>query len=136
MESYEVEIRGQTHPVKAVRSISGHNIKQYQIHGGNSIPFIRNSDQTKMEEGEVFAIETFGTTGRGYLVDGVCPSFGCCIDGNVLTPPARCLWLRQRPIRAQASDLASPLRQVAVQDHQRELRLTGLLPAVPRTTGR
>ncbi|KAJ4268887.1 hypothetical protein NW762_002958 [Fusarium torreyae] len=69
MESYEVEIRGKTYPVKAVRNISAHNIKHYQIHGGKSIPFIKNRDQTKMEEGEVFAIETFGTTGTGRLYD-------------------------------------------------------------------
>lgn len=74
MESYEVEIGGKNLPVKAVRDITGHNIKQYQIHGGKSIPFVKNSDQTKMEEGEVFAIETFGTTGRGSLLDGVCSS--------------------------------------------------------------
>jgi methionyl aminopeptidase len=71
MESYEVEIKGKTYPVKAVRNLSGHNIKQNRIHGGKSIPFIKNSDQTKMDEGEVFAIETFGSTGRGYTVDDV-----------------------------------------------------------------
>ncbi|KAJ5126546.1 hypothetical protein N7448_007325 [Penicillium atrosanguineum] len=70
MESYEVEIGGKTFPVKAVRQLSGHDIKQYQIHGGKSIPFVKNKDQTKMEEGEVFAIETFGTTGQGHLIDG------------------------------------------------------------------
>ncbi|KYG44340.1 hypothetical protein M433DRAFT_155724 [Acidomyces richmondensis BFW] len=71
MESYEVEIRGRTFPVKAVRNLCGHNIKQYRIHGGKSIPFVKNSDQTKMEEGEVFAIETFGSTGSGYVYDDV-----------------------------------------------------------------
>lgn len=71
MESYEVEIRGRTFPVKAIRNLTGHNIKQYHIHGGKSIPFVKNSDQTKMEEGEVFAIETFGSTGRGYVDDDV-----------------------------------------------------------------
>jgi methionyl aminopeptidase len=71
MESYEVEINGKTYPVKPVRNISAHNIKHYQIHGGKSIPFIKNNDQTKMEEGEVFAIETFGTTGTGRLYDDV-----------------------------------------------------------------
>ncbi|KAK5049867.1 hypothetical protein LTR84_003985 [Exophiala bonariae] len=69
MESYEVEIRGKTFPVKPVRNITAHDIKHYRIHGGKSIPFVKNSDQTKMEEGEVFAIETFGTTGRGILRD-------------------------------------------------------------------
>ena len=71
MESYEVEIRGQTFPVKPVRNITGHNIKQYHIHGGKSIPFVKNRDQTKMEEGEVFAIETFGSTGRGLTHDDI-----------------------------------------------------------------
>ncbi|BCR86305.1 uncharacterized protein ACHE_30292A [Aspergillus chevalieri] len=70
MESYEVQIGSKTFPVKPVRNISGHNIKRYQIHGGKSIPFVKNKDQTKMEEGEVFALETFGSTGRGYIVDG------------------------------------------------------------------
>ncbi|EXJ80047.1 methionyl aminopeptidase [Capronia epimyces CBS 606.96] len=69
MESYEVEIRGKTFPIKPVRNLSAHDIKRYHIHGGKSIPFVKNSDQTKMEEGEVFAIETFGTTGRGYIRD-------------------------------------------------------------------
>ncbi|KAH6867397.1 peptidase M24, structural domain-containing protein [Thelonectria olida] len=71
MESYEVEIGGKTYPVKPVRDLCAHDIKHYRIHGGKSIPFIKNSDQTKMEEGEVFAIETFGTTGRGKLHDDV-----------------------------------------------------------------
>ncbi|KGO65230.1 Winged helix-turn-helix transcription repressor DNA-binding [Penicillium italicum] len=70
MESYEVDINGRTFPVKAVRNITGHNIEQYRIHAGKSIPFVKNNDNTKMEAGEIFAIETFGTTGRGYLFDG------------------------------------------------------------------
>lgn len=72
MESYEVEIRGKTFAVKPLRDISGHSIEQYRIHGGKSIPFVKNNKQTKMKEGEVFAIETFGSTGRGSTVDGVC----------------------------------------------------------------
>lgn len=71
MESYEVEIGSKVFSVKPVRDIAGHNIKRYQIHGGKSIPFVKNSSQTKMEEGEIFAIETFGSTGRGLTVDGV-----------------------------------------------------------------
>lgn len=71
MESYEVEINGTVYPVKAMRDITGHNILRYRIHGGKSVPFIKNNDPTKMEEGEVFAIETFGSTGRGYTRDGV-----------------------------------------------------------------
>ena len=73
MESYEVEINGKVLPVKAIRNITGHNIEQYKIHGGKHVPFIKSTDQTKMEEGEVFAIETFGSTGQGYLRDDVRP---------------------------------------------------------------
>jgi methionyl aminopeptidase len=77
MESYEVEINGKTYPVKPVRNISAHNIHHYRIHGGKSIPFVKNKDQTKMEEGEIFAIETFGTTGTGVLHDDVSSCLFC-----------------------------------------------------------
>ncbi|PKS09831.1 hypothetical protein jhhlp_004454 [Lomentospora prolificans] len=67
MESYECEINGITYPVKPIRNISGHNILPYSIHGTKSVPFVRTHDTTKMEEGDVFAIETFGSTGTGWL---------------------------------------------------------------------
>ncbi|PGH22947.1 methionine aminopeptidase, type II [Polytolypa hystricis UAMH7299] len=72
MESYEVEINGTTYPVKAIRNLNGHTIGQYEIHGGNagkSVPIVKGGDQTKMEEGETYAIETFGSTGKGYVRD-------------------------------------------------------------------
>lgn len=69
MESYEVEIDGKTYPVKAIRNLNGHDIVRGSIHGGKSVPIVKSNDQTKMEEGEIFAIETFGSTGRGYVQD-------------------------------------------------------------------
>ena len=71
MESYEIELDGKTYPIKSIRNLTGHNIGQWQIHGGKSVPIVKGGDQTKMEEGEVFAIETFGTTGRGIVQDDV-----------------------------------------------------------------
>lgn len=71
MESYEVEIGGQALPVKCIRNLNGHDIVQYSIHGGKSVPIVKGGDQTKMEEGEIFAIETFGSTGKGYVRDDV-----------------------------------------------------------------
>lgn len=71
MESYEVEIAGKSRPVKAIRNITGHDILRYRIHGDKQVPFIRNDSRDKMEEGEIFAIETFGSTGRGVLLDDV-----------------------------------------------------------------
>ncbi|KAI5854397.1 methionine aminopeptidase 2-like protein [Tricharina praecox] len=69
MESYEVEIAGQMYPVKSIRNLNGHDIHQFQIHGGKSVPIVKSTDTTKMEEGETFAIETFGSTGKGYVHD-------------------------------------------------------------------
>jgi methionyl aminopeptidase len=91
MESYEVELNGTMYPVKCIRNLNGHNIDQHVIHGGKSVPIVKSSDQTKMEEGEVFAIETFGSTGKGYVREDVRsgalpPHFGSILtllDGNL-----------------------------------------------------
>jgi methionyl aminopeptidase len=70
MESYECKINGTTHPIKAIRNLCGHTILPYSIHGTKSVPLIKTNDMTKMEEGDVFAIETFGSTGSGGFVEG------------------------------------------------------------------
>ncbi|RZC71581.1 hypothetical protein C5167_034752 [Papaver somniferum] len=70
MESYEVEINGKIFPVKSIRNLNGHSIGRYLIHGGpsgKSVPIVKGGEQTKMEEGEFFAIETFGSTGKGFV---------------------------------------------------------------------
>ena len=59
------------HPpqVKAIRNLNGHSIGPYRIHAGKSVPIVRGGEATRMEEGEFFAIETFGSTGgRGCLL--------------------------------------------------------------------
>ncbi|KAF2656582.1 methionine aminopeptidase, type II [Lophiostoma macrostomum CBS 122681] len=70
MESYEVELNGKTIPIKSVRNITGHNILRYKIHGQKQVPFVKTQTSQRMEEGDVFAIETFGTTGKAVLKDG------------------------------------------------------------------
>jgi methionyl aminopeptidase len=57
--------------VKVIENLSGHSINPYQIHGGKSVLLVKSDDQTKMEEGEYYAIETFGSTGRGRIVENV-----------------------------------------------------------------
>ncbi|KAG9255799.1 peptidase M24, structural domain-containing protein [Emericellopsis atlantica] len=69
MESYEIELDGTTYPIKSIRNLTGHNILPYSIHGTKAVPIVKSNDQTKMEEGDVFAIETFGSTGNGYVRD-------------------------------------------------------------------
>ncbi|KAJ1644664.1 Methionine aminopeptidase 2 [Coemansia asiatica] len=76
MESYEIELGGKTIPIRPLRNLCGHNIGSYVIHGGKSVPIVANGDQTRMEEGELFAIETFGTTGKGLVFEeGVCSHY-------------------------------------------------------------
>lgn len=60
-----------TLPVKPISNLCGHTIVLYSIHGTKSVPLVATNDMTKMEEGEYFAIETFGSTGRGYVVPQV-----------------------------------------------------------------
>lgn len=71
MESFEVELDGTTYPVKSIRNLTGHTILPYSIHGTKAVPIVKSNDQTKMEEGDVFAIETFGSTGNGYVRDNM-----------------------------------------------------------------
>jgi methionyl aminopeptidase len=59
-DSYEVELDGKTYDVKPIRNLNGHTIDTYRIHGGKSIPIVRDSgDETLLEEGDHIAIETF-----------------------------------------------------------------------------
>lgn len=69
MESHEVELDGEIHQVLCVENLCGHSIDQYQIHSKNTVPIVRGGEETKMEEGEIYAIETFGSTGNGYVDD-------------------------------------------------------------------
>ncbi|KAK0432500.1 methionine aminopeptidase 2-like protein [Armillaria borealis] len=84
MESYEVEVGGKVYPVKPIETLSGHSISPYEIHGGKSgksVMLVKNDDQTKMEEGEYFAIETFGSTGRGRTIEsGDCSHYARVYD--------------------------------------------------------
>ena len=70
--------------VKPIRNLNGHSIGPYQIHGGKSVPIVKGGEQTKMEEGELFAIETFGSTGKGYVREDL-----ECSHYMKVTPPPR-----------------------------------------------
>ncbi|KRX03152.1 Peptidase M24, structural domain [Pseudocohnilembus persalinus] len=77
MESYEVELDGKVYPIKPVRNLNGHSIDPYKIHAGKSVPIVGGGSQEKMEEGETFAIETFGSiNGKGFVIeDGDCSHY-------------------------------------------------------------
>lgn len=76
MESHEIELDGKIYPIKCCRNLNGHSIGPYQIHHGKSVPIVKGGDTTRMEEGEFYAIETFGTTGRGFVhEEGECSHY-------------------------------------------------------------
>jgi len=83
-DSYEIELDGKTHQIKPIRNLNGHSIERYRIHAGKSVPIVRGSgDQTKMEEGEHFAIETFCSTGKGYVnEEGECSHYAKVFDAG------------------------------------------------------
>ncbi|KAF2905355.1 hypothetical protein ILUMI_00819 [Ignelater luminosus] len=69
MESYEIELDGKTYPIKSIRNLNGHSISPYRIHSGKTVPIVKGGEATVMEENEFYAIETFGSTGRGIVHD-------------------------------------------------------------------
>lgn len=68
IRSHELTIDGRPVPIRPVSNLNGHSINQYKIHGGKYVPIIKQSgNKTRMEAGEFFAVETFATTGSGYV---------------------------------------------------------------------
>eukprot|EP00088_Acartia_fossae_P062271 TRINITY_DN750_c0_g1_i1.p1 TRINITY_DN750_c0_g1~~TRINITY_DN750_c0_g1_i1.p1 ORF type:complete len:470 (-),score=123.09 TRINITY_DN750_c0_g1_i1:594-2003(-) len=67
MESHEIELDGKTYQVKSIRNLNGHSISPYQIHSGKTVPIIKGGETVQMEENEFYAIETFGSTGKGFV---------------------------------------------------------------------
>lgn len=55
--------------VKSIRNLNGHSIAPYRIHAGKTVPIVKGGEATRMEENEFYAIETFGSTGRGVVHD-------------------------------------------------------------------
>ena len=76
MESHEITLNGKTYQIKSIRNLNGHSVGPYQVHAGKSVPIVKGGPQTKMEEGDIYAIETFGSTGKGYVnEDGECSHY-------------------------------------------------------------
>jgi len=54
---------------RPIRELSGHLLDQYELHGPKTIPCIGSIGGQKLEEGEVYAVETFASTGSGSVHD-------------------------------------------------------------------
>lgn len=127
MESYEITlpttIRGyntfvsdnngaststKTYQIKCCRNLHGHSIGQYEIHGGKSVPIVANGDTTRMVEHEMYAIETFGSTGEGYVVEkGECSHYMKNYSENIRVP------LKQAKSRALYSHINKTFSSLA-----------------------
>lgn len=74
-------IIGKVYPIKCCRNLNGHSIGPYQIHAGKSVPIVKGGETTRMEEGEFYAIETFGKLLLPYPPFNV-PSFFYHMEGS------------------------------------------------------
>ncbi|MCL4325230.1 MAG: type II methionyl aminopeptidase [Candidatus Thermoplasmatota archaeon] len=53
--------------VKPVSNLTGHMVDRYLLHGKKSVWNIRNSETTRFEKNEAYAIEPFASTGTGFV---------------------------------------------------------------------
>lgn len=63
----EIEMRG----FSPVRNLTGHMIDRFLLHAGKTLPNVPDAGYSKVKifSGEVYAVEPFATTGRGYVVE-------------------------------------------------------------------
>jgi len=64
-----VEETAEKNGYNSIENLTGHNLEQYSLHGGISIPNVEKDTDVELEEGEVIAIEPFLTDGEGEVED-------------------------------------------------------------------
>jgi methionyl aminopeptidase len=52
-----------------IKQLSGHQLKEYELHAEKQVPCVSGKSEVLVEEGEVYAIETFASTGSGNISD-------------------------------------------------------------------
>ena len=84
---------------KPIENLTGHEVRQYDLHAGMSIPNIPVPYDWKLSEGMVFAIEPFVTDGAGRVVESRHTSIYSLLEVRpVRMPEARAL-LKEVSIR-------------------------------------
>ena len=92
IESFEMEINGKSVPIKAIKNLNGHTMEPYRIHAGKSLPIVKGAEceDERMEEGEFYAIETFASTGKGYVFEDLeCSHYMKNYDADFSPPMVR-----------------------------------------------
>ena len=70
-------------------NLSGHEIDQYKVHAGITIPNYANNNNNKIEQG-AYAIEPFATTGQGKIYEGPASNIYAIVNHkNTRSPIAR-----------------------------------------------
>jgi len=76
--------------VKPIINLCGHSIERYVTHAGITIPNVPNNIQTKIEKGDVIAIEVFTTSGSGWVEESYPPNIFAFLEKRgVRMPEAR-----------------------------------------------
>ena len=55
---------------RPIANLSGHQVSEYNLHAGLSVPNVGERFSKRIKEGMVIAIEPFSTNGNGYIMDG------------------------------------------------------------------
>ncbi|MHA2433388.1 MAG: type II methionyl aminopeptidase [Candidatus Thorarchaeota archaeon] len=58
------------HGLRPIHQLSGHQMKQWNLHAGNNVPNVRTRRSPKMKLGETYAVEPFATDGNGTIKSG------------------------------------------------------------------
>lgn len=88
INSYEIELNNKIYKINPVKGIGGHNIKKYNIHGGQIILCDNDSypdiyKNQRVLENEIYAIETFASTGLGDLIQSNIPITHYMLNKNI-----------------------------------------------------
>lgn len=52
-----------------IKQLTGHQLKEYELHAEKQVPCVSGKSEVLVEEGEVYAVETFASTGSGNISD-------------------------------------------------------------------
>lgn len=65
-----VEATIQKYGFQPIRNLSGHQIKEYHLHAGLTIPNYDDGSNNVLKEGMIIAVEPFATSGEGFIQEG------------------------------------------------------------------
>ncbi len=75
---------------KPIENLCGHSVEENNLHAGIEFPNVKREAVYELKEGDVFAIEPFTSTGRGYITDSeYCDIYSLISDKPIRNPVSR-----------------------------------------------